>query len=64
MERTGIRLISGKFKWENCKEIDDKQDLHLGGKIVLKLVLLKKAVVVWIGFKWLRLKISDGLWTR
>jgi hypothetical protein len=45
----GMRFILGKVKWENRKEIDNEENLDLGGRRVLKWGLEKEHDVVWTG---------------
>jgi hypothetical protein len=45
MGRRGMHI---EFWWENNKERDHKEDLDIGGRIILKLVLDR--IVVWTGF--------------
>jgi hypothetical protein len=57
MGRRGIHI--GCW-WEKQKARDYKEDLYLGGRIILKWIL-EKYEVVWTGVIWLRIGISGGL---
>jgi hypothetical protein len=49
------------FRWESQKERDHYEDLHVGGRIILRWILAKQDGVVWTGFIWLRIVTSEGL---
>jgi len=52
------------FWWENLKERDNLEDLHIDGRIILKLILNECNVRMWTEFSWLRIGQSGGLfWT-
>jgi hypothetical protein len=43
------------FWWECQKERDYQQDIDVGGKIILKLILEGYDGVIWTGLFWLRI---------
>jgi hypothetical protein len=49
------------FWWESQKQRDHKEDLDIGGRITLSLILEKLVGLVWTGFIWLRITTSGGL---
>jgi hypothetical protein len=46
---------------ENLKGSGHLEDLSLGGKIILELILGKRGRKVWTGFIWLKIGTSGGL---
>jgi hypothetical protein len=45
----GTRGIRTRFWWESQKEIDQQENVDVGGGIIIKWVLEKDDGVVWIG---------------
>jgi hypothetical protein len=43
------------------KGIDHTEDLDVGGRIILKWILGKSGLTVWIGVIWLRIRTGGGL---
>jgi hypothetical protein len=43
------------------KERDHQEDLDIGGRIILRLILEREDGVVWTGLIWLRLETGGGL---
>jgi hypothetical protein len=46
---------------ENLKGRGYLENLHIDGRILLKLILQKYGVRVWTGFIWLRIGTGDGI---
>jgi hypothetical protein len=54
-----------EFWLESLKGRDHLKDLGSGEKIILKLILRKQSLGVWIGFIWLMIGSSGRLmWTQ
>jgi hypothetical protein len=52
------------FLWESHKEREHREDLDVGGRIILRCMLEKWDGVMWTGLIWLRIGTSGGLlWT-
>jgi hypothetical protein len=51
MGRIGMRI---GFWWESRMEIDHREYLEVGGRIVLRWILERQDGVVWTGLIWLR----------
>jgi hypothetical protein len=49
------------FWWESQKERGHLEDLDVGGRITLYLILEQYDGVVWTRFMWLRIGTSGGL---
>jgi hypothetical protein len=49
-----------RFWWERRKERDHKEDLDVGGRIILEWILEREDGVVWTGLMWLRIGTSGG----
>jgi hypothetical protein len=58
MGRSGMHMGVG---WESQKERNHYEDLHVGGRIILRWILETQNEVVWAGFIWLRIETSGGL---
>jgi hypothetical protein len=58
MGKTGMHI---GFRWESQKGSDHKEDLDVGGRIILKWILERQNGVVWTGSIWLRIGTSGGL---
>jgi hypothetical protein len=43
-----------EFWWENLKERDHLEDIHIDGRIILKLILQKSNGRIWTEFSWFR----------
>jgi hypothetical protein len=43
------------------KERDHLEDLHIGGRIILNLILERQDGVIWTGVIWLMIRTSGGL---
>jgi hypothetical protein len=50
-----------QLKSENLKVKDRLEDLSVGGRRILKLILKKLCVYVWTGYKWCIVGFSDRL---
>jgi hypothetical protein len=50
-----------EFWWERQKERDHYEDLYVGERIILRLILEKENEVVWIGFILLRIGTSGWM---
>jgi hypothetical protein len=46
---------------QNLNERDNLGDLGIHGRIIVKWVLTKRNTRVWIGFNWIRIGKSGGL---
>jgi hypothetical protein len=46
---------------ENLKGIDHFGDLIVDERLILKLVLNKEDLTVWIGFIWIKIASSNGI---
>jgi hypothetical protein len=42
-----------EFWWESIKERDQSEDLHIDGRILLKLILKERNGQMWTAFNWL-----------
>jgi hypothetical protein len=54
----GRRGMHVGFWWESQKERDHYENLHVGGRIVLQLILVREYGVVWTGLIWLQIATS------
>jgi hypothetical protein len=50
-----------KFWLESLKGRDRSEDLHVDGRIILKLIFRKSGERVWIGLIWIRIETDGGL---
>jgi hypothetical protein len=50
-----------EYWWESRKEGDQWEDKDVGGWGILKWILERQDVMIWIGFIWLRIGTSGGL---
>jgi hypothetical protein len=50
----GRRGMHVGFWWESQKNINHKEDLYAGERIILKWILERKDWVVWTGLMWSR----------
>jgi hypothetical protein len=52
--------VCAGFRWEYVRETDNWGDPGVNGRIILRWILRKCDVVLWIGLRWLRIETGGG----
>jgi hypothetical protein len=57
----GHVAVHTRFWWERLKERDNREDLDLGKRLILRWILVRLDGMVWTRFIWLRRATNEGL---